>query len=99
MLIFREYRDGVQVLGVGGRGDQVHVVNPPSTLSGMHPHPQLSVSGVVAHTDVTQNSSKRQRMGGDALAPLRIDTRDTVKVKKSKIKVLSKLLQIDQKCL
>jgi len=77
--MYQEYRDGVQVLGVGGRGDQVHVVAPPSTLPGMHPHPQLGVGGVVAHADVTQNSSKRQRMGGDALAPLRIDTRDTVK--------------------
>ena len=77
---FREYRDGVQVLGVGGRGDQVHVVAPPSTLPGMHPHPQLGVGGVVAHAEATQNSSKRPRMGGDALAPLRIDTRDTVKV-------------------
>lgn len=77
--IYQEYRDGVQVLGVGGRGEQVHVVAPPSTLPGMHPHPQLGVGGVVAHAEVTQNSSKRPRMGGESLAPLRIDTRDTVK--------------------
>lgn len=73
-IYHQEYRDGVQVLGVGGRGEQVHVV-PPST------HPQLVGGGVVphAHAEVTSNSSKRQRMGGDALPPLRIDTRDTVK--------------------
>jgi len=73
--IYQEYRDGVQVLGVGGRSEQVHVVAPPSTIPGMHP--QLGVSGVT-HSDVTQNASKRPRMGGD-LAPLRIDTREAVK--------------------
>jgi len=76
--IYPEYRDGVQVLGVGGRGDQVHVVAPPSTLPGMHPHPQLGVGGV-SHADVPQSASKRPRMGGDNLAPLRIDTREAVK--------------------
>eukprot|EP00092_Neocalanus_flemingeri_P042239 GFUD01046099.1.p1 GENE.GFUD01046099.1~~GFUD01046099.1.p1 ORF type:complete len:226 (+),score=28.18 GFUD01046099.1:57-734(+) len=70
--IYQEYRDGVQVLGVG-RGDQVHVVAPPTSLPGMHPHPQLGVGGV-SHADVT-SASKRPRMGpGESLAPLRIDT-------------------------
>jgi len=78
--IYQEFRgDGVQVLGVGGRGDQVHVVAPPSTMPSMHPHPQLGVSGV-SHAEVAQNASKRPRMGvGDTLAPLRIDTREAVK--------------------
>jgi len=76
-IYHQEYRDGVQVLGVGGRPDQVHVVAPPTTIAGLHSHQQLGVAGV-AHADA-QNSNKRPRIGvGDALAPLRIDT--TVKV-------------------
>ena len=50
----------------------------------------LGVGGVVAHADVTQNSSKRPRMGvGESLAPLRIETRE-VKVKMKKMLNLRK---------
>ena len=64
----QDFRDGVQVLSVGGRSDGVHVVAPPpSSLPNLHAHPGLG------HPD-----TKRQRLAEPhALPPLRIETRES----------------------
>ena len=74
-LCFRDFRDNVQVLSVGGRAGEggVHVVPPPPTASSLPSlHPVLE-----AGSSMSSRDPKRARIGDNhGLPPLRIDTRE-----------------------